>query len=170
VVLLGLCGSTAVLADLNIGDSAPPVIISGDNGGRVDGTPFDSSIIQGRVFTVFYVDPDEKDINEAMEAALGKEDFPPEKYQSVGIINMDATWLPNTFIESALSSKQEKFPQVIYVKDKKKVLVNKWGIKDDAYVVLVFDKLGKVIFKEVGTLNTARINEMIATIKSHLDK
>jgi predicted transcriptional regulator len=101
----------------------------------------------------FYVDPDEKDTNNDASEALDKENFPRDKFQSVGIINMAATWLPNFAISSSLKEKQKRYPRTIYVRDYKKVLVNSWKIADDSSNVLAFDKQGKLIFRKDGKLN-----------------
>ena len=73
--------------------------------------------LQGKVDVVFYVDPDEKDTNNEASDALDREKFPSDKFQSVGIINMAATWLPNFAISSALKDKQKRYPETIYVRD-----------------------------------------------------
>ena len=91
------------------------------------------------------------------------------KYGSIAIINMAATWLPNAILESSLASSQEKYPDVTYVKDFDRVLVKKWGLEDDNYAVVVFDKDGKVIHTAKGDLNKVQINKMLAIIGSHLD-
>jgi len=57
--------------------------------------------VAGKVYVLFYVDPDEKDTNNEASDALDREKFPSEKFQTVGIINMAATWLPNFAISSA---------------------------------------------------------------------
>ena len=41
---------------------------------------------------------------------------------------MDATWLPNFAISSALEEKQEKYPNAIYVRDYDKILVKEWNL------------------------------------------
>lgn len=160
---------TPAFASVEMGKIPAAVILDGDDGGNIAGGAWDSSTMKGKVHFFVYVDPDEKDTNTIMEDTLRKEDFPKENYQSVAIINMDATWLPNFAIASAIASKQEKFPEVLYAKDMKKVLVEKWGLKDDAYVVLIFDKQGQVVWESVGTLDQQKSDQMVATIKAHLN-
>jgi YtfJ family uncharacterized protein len=121
------------------------------------------------VWTLFYVDPDEKDVNEAMEAALKAAKLPKDKYGSIAVINMDATWLPNAALASSLESKQEKYPDVTYVKDYDKVLVKQWKLKDDAYVVVVFDKQGKVLWSKDGAFSKDDTNKLLEVIKAHLE-
>jgi len=99
---------------------------------------------------------------------LDKEKFPGDKYQSVGIINMAATWLPNFAISSSLKDKQKRYPRTTYVRDYKKVLVNAWKIADDSSNVLAFDKQGKLIFRKDGKLTTDEIQRLIKAIRDHL--
>lgn len=150
------------------GQKPSTIVLKGDDGGKVDGTPWSSDSLKGKVYSVFYVDPDEKGANEAMEVALKAQNFPKDTYGSVAVINMEATWLPNAAIASSLKAKQEEYPDTIYVKDLTKTLVKTWGLKDDAYDTLVFDKSGNVVFSKDGTLSKADTQAMIATIKAAL--
>lgn len=157
-------------AGLEMGQVPAKVDLKGDQGGRLDGTPWDSKELQGKVHVLFYVDPDEKDLNNEASEALQKENFPRDKYQSFAIINMDASWLPNFAISSALKEKQERYPTAIYVRDYDKILVKAWGIADDNSDVLAFDKQGKLIFMKYGKLNNSDIKTLIEVIRTHLDK
>ena len=157
-------------AELEIGQVPPSVELKGDLGGRLDGTPWSSKELTGKVNVVFYVDPDEKDLNNDASEALRKEKFPRDKYQSYAIINMDATWLPNFAISSALKEKQERYPTAIYVRDYDKIIVKAWGIDDDNSDVLAFDKEGKLIFKKYGKLGPEDIQQLIKVIRDNLDK
>lgn len=159
---------TLAASALAVGQKPKSVTLKGDNGGRVDGTSWTSDSLNGKVSALFYVDPDEKDANEALELALKDAAFPKDKYQSVAVINMEATWLPNAAIASSLKAKQEQYPDAIYVKDMSKVLVKEWGMKDDAYDVLVFDKEGKILFSKEGAFSKQDIAAMIETIKKAL--
>ncbi|MBW1852734.1 MAG: transcriptional regulator, partial [Deltaproteobacteria bacterium] len=92
------------------------------------------------------------------------------KFQSYGLINMDATWLPNFIISSSLEEKQKLYPTTIYVRDYDKVLVKEWGISDDNSDVLAFDKEGSLIFRKDGKLNAEDIQKLIKLIRENLDK
>ena len=153
---------------IEIGEIPPKVELKEKLGGRLDGNPWSSEELRGKVHVLFYVDPDEKDTNNDASEALDKEKFPSDKYQSVGIINMAATWLPNFAISSALKDKQKRYPKTIYVRDYKKVLVSAWKIADDSSNVLAFDKQGKLIFRKDGKLTTEEIQTLIKVIRDHL--
>jgi predicted transcriptional regulator len=103
-------------------------------------------MIKTKVYVLFYVDPDEKDKNNLFSDMLKVKQYDQKHFGSIAVINMAASWLPNIILERALKEKQEKYPRTLYVKDKKKVLVNAWQLEDDASVVLVFDRKGRVIY------------------------
>jgi predicted transcriptional regulator len=67
-------------------------------------------------------------------------------------------------IEELLKRKQKKFPRAVYVKDKKKVLVEKWGLADDSYDVLIFDRKGKLLYSKSGKMSPAEIEKAVAMI------
>ena len=159
-----------VWAGLEVGQMPDKVELSGDDGGRLDGSPWSSDELKGKVHVLFYVDPDEKDLNNDTSEALRLGDLPKDKYQSYAVINMDATWMPNFAISSSLEAKQEKYPTAIYVRDYDKVLVKKWGIADDNSDVLAFDKQGKLIFIKEGKLGPEDIKKLIRVVRENLDK
>ena len=153
---------------IEIGKVPSLVTLSGDNGGKVNGSSWTSSSLKSKVNIVFYVDPDKKDVNEALTQALKKRHFSRSKYASVAIINLAATWIPNVAIESKLAKKQKEFPDTIYVKDKKKVLVKKWSLADDNSDVLIFNKKGELIYKKFGKLSNAEIAKVLKLIEKNL--
>jgi YtfJ family uncharacterized protein len=153
---------------IEIGVIPPKAELKEKLGGRLDGTPWSSAELQGKVSVLFYVDPDEKDTNNDASEALNKEKFPEDRYQSFGIINMAATWMPNFAISTALKDKQKRYPKTIYVRDYKKVLVKAWNIADDSSDVLAFDKKGLLIFRKDGKLTAAEIQTLIKVIRDHL--
>jgi YtfJ family uncharacterized protein len=153
---------------IEMGQVPPKVELKGKLGGRLDGTAWSSEELKGKVHVLFYVDPDEKDTNNDASEALDKEKFPSEKFQSVGIINMAATWLPNFAISSSLEEKQKRYPRTIYVRDYKKVIVNAWKIADNSSDVLAFDKKGKLIFRKDGKLSPGDIQKLIKVIKENM--
>ncbi len=153
---------------VEIGGVPPRVELKEKSGGRLDGRPWNSEELRGKVHVLFYVDPDEKDTNNDASEALDKEKLPSDKFQSVGIINMAASWLPNFAISSALKDKQKRYPKTIYVRDYKKVLVDAWKIADDSSNVLAFDKDGRMIFRKDGKLTAEEIRKLIKVIRDHL--
>ena len=153
---------------IEIGEIPPKVELKEKLGGRVNGKPWSSEELHGKVHLLFYVDPDEKDTNNDTSEALDRENFPNDKLQAVAIINMAATWLPNFVISAALKDKQKRYPEAIYVRDNKKVVVNAWKIADDSSNVLAFDKQGKLFFRKDGKLTQEEIRTLIKVIRDHL--
>lgn len=153
---------------IELGEIPPKVELKEKLGGRLDGTPWSSEELQGKVYVLFYVDPDEKDTNNEASDALDREKFPGDKFQSVGLINMAATWLPNFAISSALQDKQKRYPKTTYVRDYKKIVVGAWKVADDSSNVLVFDKKGRLIFRKDGKLTVEEIQALIKIIRDHL--
>jgi len=153
---------------LELGELPKPLTLEGDSGGRTTGEAFSSDILKDKVHVLFYVDPDVKELNEHVSAALKAEKFDREHYASVAVINMAATWLPNFAIASKLESKQEKYPDTIYVKDLQSVLVKEWELEDDSSNVVLFAKDGKLLFMKKGKLNEDDVARLIQTIKDNI--
>ena len=168
LVILGIFLINQAAQAIEIGEVPPKVELKEKLGGRLDGKPWSSEELQGKVHVLFYVDPDEKDTNNPASDALDKEKFPEDKFHSFGIINMAATWMPNFALNIALKEKQEKYPKATYVRDYKKVLVKAWKIADDSSDVLLFDKKGKLIFKKEGKLNAVEIQRLIMAIRDNM--
>ena len=153
---------------LTIGEVPKEITLSGENGARVDGTEWNSNMLRDKLYVLFYVDPDKKGDNEAFIDALHEKNYDKEKYGSVAIINLKATWLPNFAIEQKLKSKQEEFPHTIYAKDKTKYLVKEWELADDASNVLVFDKEGKLIYEHNGLMEKDEMQSVFELIEKNL--
>lgn len=151
-----------------VGEVLPAVTLSGKDGARVSGEPWSSEELKDKVHVMFYVDPDEKDLNDHVSDALKKQAFPQDKYGSIAVINMAATGIPNFLINRSLKSTQKKFPDTVYVKDMRKVLVEQWGIADDNNDVLVFAPDGTLVFYQAGKLSDDEVKDLIETIKANL--
>ena len=162
--------STMVQAELPIGEIPPKVVLKDDLGGRLDGTQWSSEeLVSGKVIVLFYVDPDESELNNHASDALKAENYPKEKYGSIGMANMAATWLPNFAINMKLKSKQEQYKSTVYVKDLDKTLVKKWGLSDDNSDVVVFGKDGRVLFSVDGKFTEAQVKEIVKVVWDNLD-
>ena len=168
-LMIFLLSALPLSAELPLGKIPPKIVLEGDLGGRLDGTAWNSEeLISGKVMVLFYVDPDEADLNNHVSDALKAENFPLDKYGSVGVANMGATWLPNFAINIKLKSKQEKHKSTIYVKDLEKTLVKKWGLTDDASDIILFGKDGKVLFSYDGKFSDAQVKDIIQAVKDNL--
>ncbi len=138
--------STQVLA-IEIGEIPPVWSLSGKEGGRLSGDAWSSTELSGKLWLVFYVDPDQKDLNNVFHDKLKSLNFPKEVLGTVAVINMAAApWTPNFLIESSLAEKQKRFTETVYVKDFEKKGVKVWSLKDDSSDVVLLDATGKVLF------------------------
>ncbi len=168
VVLFSMLVLSQPALAVELGQLPPQVELQGKTGGRLDGTPWRSDELKGKVHVLFYVDPDEKDTNNEASEALDREKFPADKFQSVAVINMAATWMPNFAISMSVEEKQKKYPRTIYVRDYGKALVGAWKIADDSSNVLVFDRQGRLVFRKDGKLSADDIRAMVKAIKDNL--
>ena len=167
-ILTILLTGVPVRAELEVGTKPSPVELSGKCGGRLDGTPWSSSEIDGKVYSVYYIDPDEADLNEPLFTALKAEGFPREKVQSVAIINMKATWLPGPVLSKVLKRKQKKYTRTTYVKDNCKKMIAAWNCTDHSSDIMLFDQQGEVLFSRDGRLSDAEIKTMIDLTWKHI--
>lgn len=172
IVLIVCCLLTpcAKSAPLVIGQTSSLIKLEGDLGGKVTGEIWSSDEIakMGKIVSLFYVDPEEKKLNEPLEAAYEAAKLPPDKHASVAVINMAAAWYPNSMINSQLKKKQTQFPRTTYVKDMKKTLVKEWGLKDDGVNLVVFSRDGKPLFIKHGALTSAEILDLMKLINANL--
>lgn len=160
-----LAGDSATM----VGQKPSTVVISGDDGGNVsDASLWSSDSLTGKLNLFVYVDPDLSDLNDAFTKAVKAKNFPEDKFGSVAVINMQATWKPNMILQAVLEKKQKEYPNTVYVTDKAKVLVNKWNLTDDAYNVLLFDDSGKLLFKADGQLDELKTKEFIDLVENAL--
>jgi predicted transcriptional regulator len=171
-ILCGLLGLAACYAwaGVSLNEIPEKVVLTNDLGSRIDGAAWSSDELKGKVSVLFYVDPDFKDLNNDASEALKSKGYPRDKFQSYAVINMGATWLPNFVINSSLKEKQERYPTTIYVRDFKKILVQKWGLSDDNSVVLAFDREGRLVFRKDGKLGPEETEALLATIERNLNK
>lgn len=158
---LALACPSLAYAALPVGKSPSKVVLKGDLGGKVSGGSWSSSEIAGKPTLIFYVDPDESELNDHVSDALKKAGFNESLFHSVAIINMDATWLPNGIIQGKLEDKQKEFPRTIYVRDNEKVLVKRWGLGDDTYSISLLDASGKVLFSKDGKLSGGETKKLV---------
>lgn len=143
--------------------------LEGERGGRLNGSPWSSDELRGKVTILFYVDPDHRDLNKPLADRLNQQDFPDSKALSMVIINMAATWVPDMILQSLLKEKQDQYPETLYINDFQKVLVNEWGLSDDAYHVMVSNHQGDRVFHQEGQFNQQQIDDLLTLIWKSID-
>ena len=117
-----------------------------------------------------YVDPDKIKLNQHVEDALAKEQYPLEQIRSVAITNLAATWKPKFLIGKILKGKQKKYPRTTYLTDKSKVLVEQWGLHDHSYNVLILDRSGRLLFNKGGALSPTDVEKLTTMLWSQITK
>lgn len=164
----GLKTPSRALGAVPLGSKPPNLTLSGDLGGKIDGTPWNSQELKDTVWILFYVDPDRRDDNLEFERALKNAGFDGHKFKSVGIINLAASWVPNGILVKALESKQKEYPTTTYVKDLRKKLVLSWGLKDDAYNTMILNTKGEIIYQTSGPIGPAETAKVLSIIRAQL--
>jgi hypothetical protein len=160
---------TLNLSAISIGEVPKNITLDGENGGlAVDNSAWNSSSLKEKVLILFYIDPDEKATNEHFSKALKAKVYDRENYGSIAIVNLAATWKPDFIIESILKDKQIEFPDTLYVKDAKSVLVNEWAIEDNASNILIFSKTGELLFYKSGAMSEEDITKAFELIEANL--
>jgi predicted transcriptional regulator len=163
LLLSGVCR-----AELPINKKPPLLELKDACGGRLDGTLWSSAEIKDKVYAVYYIDPDEADLNEPLFTKLKAQQFPKGTVQAVAIINMKATWLPKSILNMLLKRKQKKYPQTIYVNDYCRKGVAKWNFADHSNDALFFDHTGTVLFSKDGKLTDKEIEQVVDIIWNQL--
>ena len=71
ILAIFIISSTFVFGELPIGEVPPTIALKGDLGGRVYGTPWNSvELVSEKIIVLFYVDPEESDLNNHVSDAL----------------------------------------------------------------------------------------------------
>jgi YtfJ family uncharacterized protein len=153
---------------IELGKVPPLVTLEGQTGGYLNGQAWNSQLLKGKVYVIFYVDPDKKDLNNDFSEALKARQFDLKRYHSIAIVNLAATFMPNFLIEAKLKQKQARYPNALYLKDKQKVLVKAWGLEDNNSDILIFDQKGKLIYQKFGKLSQEEIAHVLKMIEKHL--
>ncbi|MCF6205651.1 MAG: YtfJ family protein [Sulfurovum sp.] len=166
--ILTILALTLSVYALQTGEVPPHAVLSGDHGGTNDGKSWDSRSLVGKVHTVLYMDPDERKAAMPFLDALNAQPFDKQKYQTVAIVNLAATWMPDAILETMLAKQQKSLNNTIFVFDKTKYLLQKWHLKDDASNVLIFDAKGKLVYQKSGVLSADEIRQVMQIISKHL--
>jgi len=163
LVLLWTVG--AVAAEIKVGDKAPEFQLKDPTGKEYS---LESPEFKGKVISVFYVDPDEKDTNSHAEDALKADPGldRDKNYKGLGIADLKSTFKPNFIIKSIVKSKQEKTGAVILM-DYDHTLVNLWGLKPDSSTLVIVDKERFCRYIYSGKLPDGEVQKAIAIIKEY---
>ena len=167
-ILLSTLIASSVLWSLSLNEIPKEITLEDSNGGLVDGQAWSSSMLKEKVNILFYIDPDEKDMNQKFKERLREENIVKEKLEVSVILNLSATWIPNFAIEKSLEEAQKKDEMITFIKDKKRILVKEWELQDEASSILIFDKEGKLIYQNIGELSSSEIEKIMKLIEESL--
>jgi len=162
-IMIALLVLTASSMAIEIGKRPIKVTLEGKSGSDSRGEAWHSTSLKGSTHLVIYMDPDERSNIEPLMKKL--KTLKTDGFQTIAIVNLAATWMPNSVLMSKLKKGQKGMKNTVYIFDKKKVLVKKWGLKDDNTVAMVFDKKGKLVYKKTGPLSSTHISNILAIIK-----
>lgn len=140
-----------------------------------NGTPKNIPFIGSKVVTIFYTDPDVKDVNDPLSDALKAKNFSKDQYAGIGIANCKDTWLPNSAIKMKAREKEKQFPGSVVMIDESNVVSIAWGLGvcDGAGVVVVVGKDSKIKFvKTIKSQNDSRaaIQTVLKIIQDEMAK
>ena len=160
--------SVAAAVELKVGDKAPNLTLkdSTDKVYSLDAPPY-----QGKVISVFYVDPDEKDMNVHVEDALQKDPAleRDKHYKGVGVADLKSTWLPNVIIRQIVESKQKKTGAIVLL-DYDATVQRLWGLPKDSSTVVVLDKERVCRYLHKGKVPAADVAKIVEIIKEYQAK
>jgi len=144
------------------------IVMEGKNGSYADGGKWDSSILKGKITLLVYFDPDERDKGEIFMPTLEafEQDLDFSKYQTMLIVNLEATIIPSFLIKAAIRSQMKDHPERNYIFDDKSVLVQKWGLPENEYTTLVINEESRVVFSHTGEWKEGEILVLNALIRS----
>lgn len=165
-VLIVLMSSTlaAHTTELKVGEKAPNLSLK-DSRGNV--FTLDSPEFKGKVLSIFYINPDARDLNRHVEDALIKDNELDRQtsYKSFNITNLKAGKLPNFVYKSAIKNKREKTGGVILL-DYDNTVLNLWGLKNRSdVIVLDKERICRYIYN--GKLPPAEVDKLIKVIKEY---
>jgi uncharacterized protein len=152
-------------SELKVGEKALNFSLK-DSHGKI--YTLDSDEFKGKVLSIFYVDPDAKDLNNHVEDVLMKDPGLDRNktYKGFGITNLKASKLPNFIIKDVIKNKQEKTGAIILMDDRYTIL-NLWGLKNHSsdLVILDKDRICRYIYK--GKLPKEEVIKAVNIIKEY---
>ncbi len=168
IIIGSLLASMMMLHAVNVGEVLPSVVLDKNNGGNSQDKPWHSKSLKGKVHVLLYMDPDKR--KEAMPFldTLNAKQYDKKKYSTVAIVNLAATWMPDAILEGMLSKKQKELNNTEFVFDKRKYVLAKWDMKDDASNVVILDKNMKVLYSKSGKLSKKEEKKILNIIEEQL--
>ncbi len=152
-------------AELKVGDKAADFSLKDSTGKAYS---LHTPELEGKVLSIFYVDPDEKDLNHHVEEALLKDKGLERnvRYKGLGITNLKASKMPKFLIKSAIKDKQKKTGSLILL-DADYMILNLWGLKNHTSSLVILDKDRICRYVHNGKLSLAETEKVLKIIKEY---
>ncbi len=124
-----------------------------------------------KVVAVFYVDPDDSDLNEPLRDALKVADFPKAVFRAVGVVNLAESWKPNSLIRTMIRQKEKKYNSIVLT-DPNRILRDAWSLGNCAGkdVVIIIGKDRAVKYINTGVVRGAEINRVVELVRAETAK
>ena len=151
--------------ELKVGEKPPDFTLQ-DSSGKV--YTLASNEFQGRVISIFYIDPSKKSWNKHVETALLKDEELDRKnsYMGLYISNLKASKMPNLIIKRVIKNMQENTGSLILL-DKDYSIIKTWGLKNHSSDIVVLDKEKICRYKYSGKLPPEEVEKLIRVIKEY---
>jgi predicted transcriptional regulator len=168
LILVWVGSLSGLAAELKVGDKAPDFSLKDSTGKMYS---LKSPDFEGRVLSVFYVDPDKRNLNSHVENALltAPDLDRHHRYKNLGISNLKASKLPNFIIKNVIQNKQEKTGAVILL-DYDYTILKSWGLKNHSSSVIVLDKERICRYVHNGKLPPEEVEKVLKIIKEYQTK
>lgn len=176
VLLIALCAS-ATASNIALNQRVPPtgIAVQGElvwQDKKIAERPWNSAQLGGKVRVLLHMAGrlSAKDQNAALIDALGKANFPHDRYQTTTIVNTDDA-IPGSamFVRASLKSAKEASPWSQFIIDGRGVAQRAWQLKPGGSAVVVLDSEGRVRFAREGALTADESRQVITLVKTLLD-
>jgi len=124
-----------------------------------------------KVLTIFYTDPDVKDLNERFREVLKAKNYDKKKSRGFGVVNLKDTWKPNFIVRSVIRDKIKKFNSLILT-DTDHSLQKAWNLGncDEKDVVIIVGKDKKVYYIKHTKMSEAEIKKGVKLVEELMAK
>ncbi|SFP91872.1 YtfJ family protein [Hydrogenimonas thermophila] len=160
--------TTVNLFAVKVGEILPHIILSVKNGGLYDNRAWDCNSLKGKWHILLYMDPDAKEEAMPFIEKLNRANLSSKRYSTIAIVNLAATWMPNSILKKMLNENQKNLNNTQFIFDQTKYLVKKWYMVDNTSNILIIDKNMKVIYKKSGKVSAQEQKKILNLIKNSI--
>lgn len=158
----------------------PPPVLEIQEGGELSvsdkniiKTPWSSKTFEskGKVQLVQYVAANRRATrqNKPFNDALIEKKFSSEQLSTTVIVQMaDTLGLVKGLVTNKLAKNKAKHEAINFVLDENGVGLQRWGMKNKSYAIIVLDASGKVLFVKDGPLSEVEIESTIELIENQM--